>query len=1078
MEKVWCVEKERRQCVGLGSDGDGNDCQEGDGDEGDGGIGWERGEEDGERRGKMRRKNGQRGGRWPGKRRKKKWGATAILFRSVAGRALFLAEGDEWLLGKGKEDRAAVWRRKIQIRGRLFGSVVKQIFFWYTFPLLLRINDGKEDPESASGWGLSCGLWPSLLMAKRTTVEMEKVWCVEKERRQCVRAGSGGDGNDCQEGDGDEGDGGTGWERGEEDASGCALFLAKGDERLLGKGEEDEAATSDGATAPIGIKLDGTNYALWSQVVEMYISGRLINSMHPSLVSNFIRFPTTKLVWDAIATTYVDGSDTSQVYDLRRRVTRLKQAGDSLEKFYNKLQGLWREIDFRRPNPMECPTDIQHYNSLIQEERVYLFLDGLDDHLDHIRCDVLQIKPFPTVEQAYAHVRREALHQAVMTTCIDDLPRAGLASKSFKHSSHSLSFHGGKSASNSKSRATSDGTKCSHYGGAKHTHETYFKLHGYPDWWHELQARKRCDGNGGNIGQTAMAITAEPHLSFIPAAKIVGGTTGQAVVAAAYPHSGNALLGSNQEADCNDWILDSGATYHMTFDAGDFSQQSPPRRTSIDILTKEIIGRERKNCHILETARALLLGAHVPNHYWGDAVATTVHLINCMPSRVLEFKTPLQVLSTYVSLPTILMLPPHIFGCVAYVHLHKNQCMKLDPCAICCLFLGYATHQKGYRCYDPITRHTYVTMDVAFLESDNFYSPTASNSSLQGETQESNQELTSPEAEVTSPKAVITSPKEVIVTSPEAEVTSLEAVIVPPHSSISNDPSPENIIEVSSPILPHIPNDMDTLVGYELPFRQNRGKPPNRYSPELEDQRSSYPIANYVSTKKLSEPLKNFVNELSSYHIPTSVDEALDDSRWIQAMKEEMEAFLKNKTWTLVSLLEGQKTVGCNWVFSIKYKADGSVERYKARLVAKGYTQTYGIDYQETFSPVAKLSTVRVLLSLVANLDWPLYQFDVKNVILHGDLEEEIYMDVPLGYMANSEAKIVCKLQRTLYGLKQSPRAWFRRLNSAMRKYGFQQSNSDHTLFLKHHRGKVTALIVYVDDMIITRDDSEEIARL
>ena len=131
---------------------------------------------------------------------------------------------------------------------------------------------------------------------------------------------------------------------------------------------------------------------------------------------------------------------------------------------------------------------------------------------------------------------------------------------------------------------------------------------------------------------------------------------------------------------------------------------------------------------------------------------------------------------------------------------------------------------------------------------------------------------------------------------------------------------------------------MDTLVGYELPFRQNRGKPPKRYSPKLEDQRSRYPIANYVLTKKLSKPLKNFVNELSSHHIPTSVDEALDDSRWIQAMKEEMEALLKNKTWTLVSLPEGQKTMGCKLVFSIKYKADGSVERYKARLMEKGYT--------------------------------------------------------------------------------------------------------------------------------------------
>lgn len=163
-----------------------------------------------------------------------------------------------------------------------------------------------------------------------------------------------------------------------------------------------------------------------------------------------------------------------------------------------------------------------------------------------------------------------------------------------------------------------------------------------------------------------------------------------------------------------------------------------------------------------------------------------------------------------------------------------------------------------------------------------------------------------------------------------------------------------------------------------------------------------------------------------------------------------MEALQKNKTWALVVLPKGKKTVGCKWIFSIKYKADGSIDRYKARLVAKGYTQTYGIDYQETFSLVAKLNTVRVLLSLAANLDWPLHQLDVKNAFLHGDLEEEVYMDIPPGYSSSSEAKIACKLQRALYGLKESPRAWFGRFSSAMRKYGFQQSNSDHTLFLKH----------------------------
>jgi hypothetical protein len=194
-------------------------------------------------------------------------------------------------------------------------------------------------------------------------------------------------------------------------------------------------------------------------------------------------------------------------------------------------------------------------------------------------------------------------------------------------------------------------------------------------------------------------------------------------------------------------------------------------------------------------------------------------------------------------------------------------------------------------------------------------------------------------------------------------------------------------------------------------------------------------------------------------------------------VKEELEALQKNGTWTLVPLPRGKKTVGCKWVFSIKHKADGSIDRYKARLVAKGYTQTYGI-YQETFSPVAKLTSIRVLLSLAANLDWPLHQFDVKNAFLHGDLEEEVYMDLPPGYTATSGDEVVCKLQRALYGLKQSPRAWFGRFSLAMKKYGYQQSHSDHTLFLKRQRGKVTALIIYVDDMIITGDDSKEISSL
>jgi len=131
------------------------------------------------------------------------------------------------------------------------------------------------------------------------------------------------------------------------------------------------------------------------------------------------------------------------------------------------------------------------------------------------------------------------------------------------------------------------------------------------------------------------------------------------------------------------------------------------------------------------------------------------------------------------------------------------------------------------------------------------------------------------------------------------------------------------------------------------------------------------------------------------------------------------------------------------------------------------------LDYQETFAPVARINTIRILISIAANRDWSLQQFDVKNAFLNGDLEEEVYMDLPPGVKYSSSCRTeVCKLKKSLYGLKQSPRAWFGRFSSTMKAFGYKQSNSDHTLFIKHKEGKVTTLIVYVDDMVVTGDDS------
>ncbi|RVW83945.1 Retrovirus-related Pol polyprotein from transposon TNT 1-94 [Vitis vinifera] len=281
---------------------------------------------------------------------------------------------------------------------------------------------------------------------------------------------------------------------------------------------------------------------------------------------------------------------------------------------------------------------------------------------------------------------------------------------------------------------------------------------------------------------------------------------------------------------------------------------------------------ERKNRHLLEVVRASLIAAKTPISYWGEAITSAAYLINRVPSSSINFQTPLQALTNVVVAPTVPNLPPRVFGCVAFVHLHKHQRTKLTSHALQCVFVGYALHKKGYRCYHPPTRQMYITMDVVFHEDSMYFS---SESELQGE-----------------------------------------------------------------------------------------------YHKEIQTLDYDYHISEDESGQS------ELVNQ--EVAIPNSVQEALADPRWKAAMNEEMKSLQKNETWELVECPPGKKPVGCRWIYTVKYKADGSIERFKARLVAKGYTQTYGIDYTETFAPIAKINTIRVLLSLAANLDWPLQQFDVK----------------------------------------------------------------------------------------------------
>jgi hypothetical protein len=186
-------------------------------------------------------------------------------------------------------------------------------------------------------------------------------------------------------------------------------------------------------------------------------------------------------------------------------------------------------------------------------------------------------------------------------------------------------------------------------------------------------------------------------------------------------------------------------------------------------------------------------------------------------------------------------------------------------------------------------------------------------------------------------------------------------------------------------------------------------------------------------------------------------------------MQEEIDSIEKNKTWELVEKPNNKDAIGVKWVYKVKHNPDGSVQKNKARLVAKGYAQQPGIDYEETFSPVARHDTIRALISLAAQKMWKLYQLDVKSAFLNGELKEEVYVEQPQGFEIEGQEEKVYRLKKALYGLKQAPRAWYSNIDNYFMKKGFEKSKNEPTLYVKR-QGMVDILIValYVDDLIFT----------
>uniref|UniRef100_A0A2N9HZ71 CCHC-type domain-containing protein n=2 Tax=Fagus sylvatica TaxID=28930 RepID=A0A2N9HZ71_FAGSY len=442
---------------------------------------------------------------------------------------------------------------------------------------------------------------------------------------------------------------------------------------------------------------------------------------------------------------------------------------------------------------------------------------------------------------------------------------------------------------------------------------------------------------------------------------------------------------------------------------------------------------ERKHRHILDSVRAFLISASCPERFLGEAALTAVYTINRLPSSALQNVTPFECLygtpASYSSL--------RVFGCACFVLLQPHEHSKLEPRSRLCCFLGYGIEHKGYRCWDPISQRLRISRHVVFWEHTMF-------NSLSKFT-------------TCSTPSFFTNP-------------SLPLFPISPADSPTSPLAPPLAVD---PVLDQTPDLPLAAPPADSPASPQEPAPP---VDPVTDQPPLLPLRRSDRVRAPPAHLRDYscFSAVLSLHEPHTYREACTNPLWQQVMTEELQALEKTHTWDLVDLPHGKSAIGCKWVYKIKTKSDGSIERYKARLVAKGYAQEYGIDYEETFAPVARITSVRSLLAIAVVHQWPLFQMDVKNAFLNGDLTEEVYMQAPPGYSDCPDK--VCLLRRALYGLKQAPRAWFAKFSSIVHQFGFSSSSHDTALFIRRSDKGMILLLLYVDDMIITGDDHSGIS--
>ncbi|CAN0874921.1 Retrovirus-related Pol polyprotein from transposon RE1 [Linum grandiflorum] len=533
---------------------------------------------------------------------------------------------------------------------------------------------------------------------------------------------------------------------------------------------------------------------------------------------------------------------------------------------------------------------------------------------------------------------------------------------------------------------------------------------------------------------------------------------------------------------------DQGKEFHMT----DFYSKHGIIHQMSCVQTPAQNARvERKHQHILNVARALQFQSGLPLCYWSDFVLHSVYLINRMPTPLLQNRTPFERI--YHTAPDLKTL--RVFGCLTYASTLAHNRTKFQPRARQSVLLGLPPNIKGYKLLDINTKQIFISRDVVFYENIFPFKHTyTSNNTIPVESQLIFPPVipspsSAPTAESPTPPAPTTLPfpssspfsSSSLPSSSSSDSTFSDAPNSNSHLSSHSFPLQEELSDDEEELDPQLHSAGEGLQSTlnEDNLRRStrqRNLPIHLKDYHLDKGITKHSIAAVVNYANLSATYIAFALNVLTQQDPNSYEEASKYPHWNTAVIDELGALEENQTWDIVPKPNGARLLGSKWVFRTKFKPDGAIERHKARLVAQGCSQVHGVDFVDTFSPVAKINTVKTLLAVAAAKNWFLQQMDVSNAFLHGDLMEEVYMKIPPGL--NAPPNTCCKLKKSLYGLKQASRQWFAKLTGSLLSYGFKQTHSDYSLFIKGSGDTQVTLLVYVDDLILAGGDLIEIEKI